>query len=243
VSDQMFHNDVQLADPAGGAGVSSVKPISRHQPDADVKDHCAVSSIGLYDDVLCSHEVFGVHRGETHQTTSLHIFGGRVERYEITPSGRLELLEDTVDDKSSLNDKQRAGFRMPVTMAHTGGRRDLNFHGWLDLAGIGRARFLDGVMVALELRQSQRDRRSTPAPKPANTIGFTTARVCWIALFIRVARSAARCVSAETQQKRDARSADLPFGICVAWSACWKLSGATWSSKITSTSTSSVWMA
>lgn len=123
--------------------------------------------MGMYDEVLCSHELFGMHKGETHRTASLRPFGGRVEQYEITSSGRLELLEYAVDHQSNLGDEGRAGLRAAMTMAHIGGRRDLNYHGCLVFDGIGRARFMDGMMVALESEfdQSFGDRRHTSAPK------------------------------------------------------------------------------
>ena len=37
-----------------------------------------------------------------------------------------------------------------MAMVFTGGRRDLNYHGWLELEGLGRAKFTDGVIVGLE---------------------------------------------------------------------------------------------
>lgn len=49
--------------------------------------------MGMFDEVFCNHALFGVHQGETHQTKDLHPLGGMLEKYEITPAGRLELLE------------------------------------------------------------------------------------------------------------------------------------------------------
>ena len=57
--------------------------------------------MGMFDEVLCNHELFGEHKGETHQTKDLHWFGGLLEKYEITPSGRLESLEYTSEDRSA----------------------------------------------------------------------------------------------------------------------------------------------
>jgi hypothetical protein len=42
-----------------------------------------------------------------------------------------------------------------MTMVLTGARRDLNYHGWLDLSGFGRAKFTDGTLVAFEPEQNQ----------------------------------------------------------------------------------------
>ena len=41
--------------------------------------------MGMFDEVLCNHELFGVHKGETHQTKDLHWLGGLLDKYEITP--------------------------------------------------------------------------------------------------------------------------------------------------------------
>jgi hypothetical protein len=32
--------------------------------------------MGMFDEVICNHELFGVHKGETHQTKDLHCCGG-----------------------------------------------------------------------------------------------------------------------------------------------------------------------
>jgi hypothetical protein len=111
--------------------------------------------MGMFDEVRCNHELFGAHKGETHQTKDLNCFGGSLEQYEITPSGRLEFLEYTVEDRG---DPTREGFdRLPgsMTMVFTGGRRDLNYHGWLNLSCFGRAKFTDGILVAFEPEQCQ----------------------------------------------------------------------------------------
>ena len=48
--------------------------------------------MGVLDDVRCNNDLFGRHKGETHCTDSLNsVFPGSI--YEITPTGRLELLE------------------------------------------------------------------------------------------------------------------------------------------------------
>jgi hypothetical protein len=58
--------------------------------------------MGILDDVLCNNDLFGDHKGETHYTSSLNsAFPGST--YEITPAGRLELLECTYEDRSDPN--------------------------------------------------------------------------------------------------------------------------------------------
>lgn len=120
--------------------------------------------MGMFDEVLCNHALFGAHKGETHQTRDLHPLGGMLEQYEITAAGRLELLEYTIQDRS---DPTREGVERlfgSMTTVFTGGRRDLNYRGWLNLEGIGRAKFTDGTMVGLEpeLERSQHESRDCP---------------------------------------------------------------------------------
>lgn len=111
--------------------------------------------MGMFDEVLCNHKLFGVHRGETQQTKDLHWLGGLLDNYEITPSGRLEFLEYTVEDRSdpTLEGIERL-FGM-MTRIFTGGRRDMNYHGWLYLSCFGRAKFTDGTLVAFEPEPDQ----------------------------------------------------------------------------------------
>jgi len=111
--------------------------------------------MGLFDEVRCNHELSGVHKGETQQTKDLNWFGGALEEYEITSSGRLEFLEYTVEDRGDPNREGLARLAGSMTRVFTGGRRDLNYHGWLDLSGFGRAKFTDGMLVAFELEQNQ----------------------------------------------------------------------------------------
>jgi hypothetical protein len=103
----------------------------------------------VIDDVLCNHEIFGSNRGETHLTQSLDpIVPGST--YEITPSGRMELLECVFEDHSDPNAtgwRRLSGMMTPV---FTGTRRDMHYHGWLDLFALGRAKFTDGAIVAFE---------------------------------------------------------------------------------------------
>jgi hypothetical protein len=111
--------------------------------------------MGMFDEVQCNHELFGVHKGETHQTKDLHWLGGALDEYEITPSGRLEFLEHTIEDRSDPTREGLERFNGMMTRVLTGGRRDLNYHGWLYLSWFGRAKFTDGMLVAFEPEQSQ----------------------------------------------------------------------------------------
>jgi hypothetical protein len=106
--------------------------------------------MGMFDEVICNHELFGVHKGETHQTKDLHCLGGLLDKYEITPSGRLEFLEYKTEDRSDATLEGIARWFGSMTMVFTGGRRDLNYHGWLNLSCFGRAKFTDGTLVAFE---------------------------------------------------------------------------------------------
>ena len=85
--------------------------------------------MGMFDEVLCNHELFRVHKGEVHQTKDLHCLDGALEKYEITPSGRLEFLEYTTEDRSDPTLEGIARWCGSMAMVFTGGRRDLNYHG------------------------------------------------------------------------------------------------------------------
>jgi len=127
----------------------------------------------MFYEVLCNHALSGVHKGETRQTTNLHALDGMLVQYKITPAGRLELLEYTIEDRS---DPTREGIERlfsSMTTVFTGGRRDLTYHGWLELEGIGRAKFTDGTMVGLEpeLERSQHKRRDCPNEQTARNLG------------------------------------------------------------------------
>jgi len=105
--------------------------------------------MGVLDDVLCNNDLFGDHKGETHYTQSLdQIFPG--SNYEITPTGRLELLECTYEDRSDPNAKGCLRLRGIMTPVFTGRRSDVDLHGWIEFPGFGRAKFTDGTMVAFE---------------------------------------------------------------------------------------------
>lgn len=101
--------------------------------------------MGMFDEVLCNNDLFGKHKGERHQTTDLTSLGCTFELYEITPSGRLELLEYTIEDRSDPTAQGWARLRGAMsTTVYTGGRRDVNYHGWLGLSCLGRAKFTAG---------------------------------------------------------------------------------------------------
>ena len=102
-------------------------------------------TVGLCDDVLCNNDLFGEHKGEKHRTESLDaVFPG--SDYEITPDGRLELLEATFEDRSDPNDQGLMRLSGIMTPAFTGERCDVNFHGWVIFPGFGRAKFTDGTL-------------------------------------------------------------------------------------------------
>jgi hypothetical protein len=104
--------------------------------------------LGMFDQVLCNHDLFGEHKGETHQTKDL---GSFLDDYEITPAGRLEFLEYRIEDRSDPNAKGVLRLVGSLTRIFTGKRRDVNYDGWLHLSVFGRARFVDGTIVAFEL--------------------------------------------------------------------------------------------
>lgn len=105
--------------------------------------------MSVSDEVVCNHPLFGEHRGKAYQTYSLDsIFPGA--KYEITESGRLELLVCNYEDRSDPHAEGMARLFGALTPVFTGERRDVNYHGWMELRGIGRAKFTDGTLVAFE---------------------------------------------------------------------------------------------
>ena len=107
--------------------------------------------MGMFDEVLCNHEIFGKHKGKTCQTKSLEPFmGGALEKYEISAAGRLEFLEYKIEDRSDPKAEGILRLAGSMAMVFTCIRRDVNYHGWLELEGIGRAKFTDGSIVGLE---------------------------------------------------------------------------------------------
>jgi hypothetical protein len=106
--------------------------------------------MGMFDEVVCNHELFGEHRGEKHQTKDLHWLGGALDLYEITPLGRLEFVEYTVEDRGKPGPMGVDRLFGSMTTVLAGARRDVNYHGWLYLSCFGRAKFTDGTLVAFE---------------------------------------------------------------------------------------------
>ena len=105
--------------------------------------------VGVPDEVLCNNDMFGKHKGETHYTTSLDpLFPGST--YEITPSGRLELLECNYEDRSDSNAQGWERLIGTLTPVFNGKRVDIGLHGWINFPGFGRAKFTDGNLEAFE---------------------------------------------------------------------------------------------
>jgi len=120
--------------------------------------------MGVHDDVRCNNDLFGDHRGETHYTRSLNpVFPGST--YEITPTGRLELLECTYEDRSDPNARGWLRLGGSMTPVFTGQRCDIGLHGWVEFPGFGRAKFTDGTMVAFDPDAEP----SKPAPMQERT--------------------------------------------------------------------------
>lgn len=118
-------------------------------------------TVGVLDDVLCNNDLFGQHKGETHITQSLDpVFPGSM--YEITPLGRLELLECTYEDRSDPDAQGWERLTGCLTPVFTGKHRDINMHGWLNFPGFGRAKFTDGTLCAVEPYSGENG--VTPAP-------------------------------------------------------------------------------
>ena len=111
--------------------------------------------MGMLDSVRCNSDLFGVHKGETHQTKDLHCLGGLLDDYEITPSGRLQFLVYTVEDRTDPTLKGIARWAGSMSRVFTGDRRDLNYHGWLYLSCFARIKFAEGTMVAFEPEPSR----------------------------------------------------------------------------------------
>jgi hypothetical protein len=116
----------------------------------------------MLDDVFCNNDLFGDHKGETHYTKSLRpVFPGST--YEITPTGRLELLECTYEDRSDPDAPiwlRLAGMTTPV---FTGKRSGIAMHGSVEFPGFGRAKFTDGDLVAFEPESDHSPKRNQPA--------------------------------------------------------------------------------
>src|ERR1035437_8753442 len=120
-------------------------------------------AMGVLDDVLCNNDLFGDHKGETHYTQSLHpVFPGST--YEITPTGWLELLECTYEDRSDPSASGCLRLGGIMTPVFTGRRSDVALHGWVEFPGFGRAKFTDGTMVAFEPLPNKATKKKRLAP-------------------------------------------------------------------------------
>lgn len=167
--------------------------------------------MGVLDDVLCNNDLFGDHRGETHRTQSLHrVFPGST--YEITPTGRLELLECTYEDRSDPNAPRCLRLGGMMTPVFTGQRSDVGLHGWVEFPGFGRAKFADGTLVAFEPELDQSLERNQP---PAT--GIQSSSVPALASRIDVAGGGPaeylRCFFFELERLKRRSSCDLSHAI------------------------------
>jgi hypothetical protein len=142
--------------------------------------------MGVPDDVLCNNDLFGKHKGETHYTTSLDlVFPGSM--YEITPAGRLELLECTYEDRSDPNAKGWEGLGGMLTPVFSGIRRDIGLHGWLSFPRFGRAKFTDGTLVAFEPGIQSLERNQLPSTSTLPGAGVLNSSAPALELIIDVA--------------------------------------------------------
>lgn len=135
--------------------------------------------MGMFDLVLCNHELFGAHKGEEHQTKDLEGgLGGLLDDYEITPEGRLVFLEYRIEDRGNPKAAGIERLGGSMTRVFTGGRLDMNYEGWLHLSAFGRAKFVDGTIVAFEPEPySDRDEAPVdPAKQAARRIMRSNAR-------------------------------------------------------------------
>jgi hypothetical protein len=62
----------------------------------------------------------------------------------------LELFECIFKDHSAPDAPGWLAFRGVLTPVFTGARRDVNYHGWLDRSPLGRAKFTDGTLAAVQ---------------------------------------------------------------------------------------------
>lgn len=129
--------------------------------------------MGVFDNVLCNNDLFGTHKGETHQTKDLNPTGAA---YEITPSGRLEQFECSYEERSNPDAQGWKHLIGSVTPVFTGGRQDVNYHGWLNLSSLGRAKFTDGALVAFEpysdgSREMNLTATEVAGPAPQQAVG------------------------------------------------------------------------
>ena len=167
--------------------------------------------MGVLDEVLCNNDLFGAHKGETQWTRSLHpVFPGST--YEITPAGRLELLEGTYEDRSDPNAPRWLRLGGMMTPVFTGQRSDVTLHGWLEFPGFGRAKFTDGTLVGFEPESDQSLERNQP---PAT--GIQSSSDPALASTIDVAGGGPaeylRCFLSELERLKRRSSCDLSHAI------------------------------
>ena len=166
--------------------------------------------MGVLDDVLCNNDLFGGHKRETHCTQSLHsVFPG--SKYEITPMGRLELLECTFEDRSDPNAPRWLRLGGMMTPVFTGKRSDVALHGWVEFPGFGRAKFTDGTLVAFEPELDQALERKQP---PSTGIQSNSAAL-ESTIIMAGGRPAEylRCFFSELERLRRRSSCDLSHAI------------------------------
>ncbi len=106
--------------------------------------------MGLFDYVRCDHEMFGAARGSVHQTKDMD--WPFMEKYEITPEGRLLYEITRTEDQSDKNAPEGSieSLRGCMAAIPTGEKVDMNYHGYLHLSCFGRCKFTDGQLVAFE---------------------------------------------------------------------------------------------
>jgi hypothetical protein len=116
----------------------------------------------VLDDVLCNNDLFGKHKGEMHYTKSLNpAFPGYM--YEITPAGRLDLLECTYEDRSDPNASGWRRIDGMMTPILTEQRSDVALHGSVELQEFGRAIFREGTIVAFQPESDRSLERNQPS--------------------------------------------------------------------------------
>jgi hypothetical protein len=119
--------------------------------------------MGVPDDTLYYHDLFGDHRGETHFMQSVHpVSPGPT--YEINPTGRPELLECTCEDRSDPNAPHWLRLAGMMTPIFTGQRSDVALHGRVVFPGFDRSKFTDGTLVGFEPESDQLPERNQYSP-------------------------------------------------------------------------------
>ena len=167
--------------------------------------------MGVLEAVLCNNEVFGDHKGETHYTQSLQpVFPGYT--YEITPAGRLELLECTYEDRSDPNATGCLRLGGMMTPAFTGRRTDVALHGWVKFPRFGRAKFTDGNLVGFEPESDQSLERNQ-LPTAGVQISSSPARTSTIDVAGGGPAEYLRCFFTELERLKCRSSCDVSHAI------------------------------